>query len=1077
MRVLFSCLLVFVCLASVAAPLVAQDDAAEKPALEVLNGSLDKRDPEKKHRPLGWFLVDGNKRWGKQGNVTIVKSPIEGGGDAVRIEKTVAEAWYPQLMQQEHVAVEPGKTYRVSAMVQSTTTFNFRYIFMAQGKKTRKRSKEFPASDEMKKVSFTFKVPAGYDQVRLGFHIIKQKGVMVVDNVSIEEAPEAAVVDPMAPGAGEARPHPIHNLVELSRRTRVMPRHLLVSDNTWRSERVVFTDSATGATVLKLTRAPGSTRHQYSNMQPWNADGSMILLRSSRDKRDKFWNYLMDARGTRLTARHYSAVQWCPEHPHRLFFRQWVPDTDLQEVGWWNPFDNTRHVIGRYPKGAIIPPSHDGKKLLMVYGGYSRTRDEPAVGHVVDVETGAYHKISFGFVTHQVWFTKQDDYTVSLNYERKNKHYDPDKHDGSFLIELDGTNLRKVRDRHMSHRGFSPTGRRVAFHHGGIRVMDVEGTNQRVIYRGKGGHLSWQVSRRWVDVTSGNSIRRLSTLDEGFAFRLACPNTQIGFSEYWTEAHLDTSPDGTKVAFASSMLGDTDFYWVVAARPMPVQNLSAIVNNGTVTLTWQRPRRSAELAGYLVYRRNTSGGTPTLLTPTPIERTTFSERLPEAGQAAYVVTMVEHSGLEGAPSQEVRVAADGLWDGPVRHYIEAEHGTPGGSATWHFSAEASNLYGYRAGSAESSTTIVPIRCTAPGEVVVWAKVACPVEARLAAKVGNRSTGMAGIDKQPLGWVKLGTLPVKPGLNDISVVAVGMHTFVDRVFTSTALDDTPLPGGPVDTTAPAPPAAPRPFVRDPYAVALTWLPSPEPDVDHYNVYCSTTDNFRPRQQQLVASPVAPEVIDWGLEHSTVYYYRITAVDRAGNESDPSPQVAITTEAGGQVMLARDVGKPRPFKPVTVRQRTFDEKTLKAMHAWADTRHRLHEDGPLELTVELPHDGRYLVWVKSATVNAGRPAELTVKLNDRRIRWRPAFNFVSIGHGGPTPGVFVWDVVNPTEPDTPRVLELDKGKLTVEISSPAGTPVDIDRVVITDNLGWTPKGIRSWLPGAPGWLDEPVPTMKD
>jgi hypothetical protein len=78
------------------------------------------------------------------------------------------------------------------------------------------------------------------------------------------------------------------------------------------------------------------------------------------------------------------------------------------------------------------------------------------------------------------------------------------------------------------------------------------------------------------------------------------------------------------------------------------------------------------------------------------------------------------------------------------------------------------------------------------------------------------------------------------------------------------------------------------------ITLTWSPNTESDLEKYNVY-STTDTTA--GFSLLASVNKPDTIytHTGLTNGTTYYYKITAVDSAGNESGFSDVVSATPSA--------------------------------------------------------------------------------------------------------------------------------------------------------------------------------------
>jgi fibronectin type 3 domain-containing protein len=97
---------------------------------------------------------------------------------------------------------------------------------------------------------------------------------------------------------------------------------------------------------------------------------------------------------------------------------------------------------------------------------------------------------------------------------------------------------------------------------------------------------------------------------------------------------------------------------------------------------------------------------------------------------------------------------------------------------------------------------------------------------------------------------------------------------------------PLSSDEKDTT-PGPPATPTGLTATPreLAILLTWSPNTENDMSYYKIYRSTS----PGAETFYASSNTTYFLDYQVSLSVTYYYKIRAVDQAGNESPLSAEV--------------------------------------------------------------------------------------------------------------------------------------------------------------------------------------------
>src|SRR5690606_30648026 len=97
---------------------------------------------------------------------------------------------------------------------------------------------------------------------------------------------------------------------------------------------------------------------------------------------------------------------------------------------------------------------------------------------------------------------------------------------------------------------------------------------------------------------------------------------------------------------------------------------------------------------------------------------------------------------------------------------------------------------------------------------------------------------------------------------------------------------------IDTKAPAIPAGLAAVTAN-NQNTLNWTANTETDLASYKVYGGTGTN----PTTLLTAVTSPAVTytHTGLTNGTTYYYRITAVDQAGNESTYSAEVTATPKA--------------------------------------------------------------------------------------------------------------------------------------------------------------------------------------
>ena len=103
----------------------------------------------------------------------------------------------------------------------------------------------------------------------------------------------------------------------------------------------------------------------------------------------------------------------------------------------------------------------------------------------------------------------------------------------------------------------------------------------------------------------------------------------------------------------------------------------------------------------------------------------------------------------------------------------------------------------------------------------------------------------------------------------------------------------LYGAEPDATPPAPPTGLTATAVSSSKIDLDWDDNTEPDLEKYRVYQSTTSGFTPGPDTFMAETTVSSYSDTGLNASTTYYYRVTAVDMSGNESEPSAEASATT----------------------------------------------------------------------------------------------------------------------------------------------------------------------------------------
>jgi FlgD Ig-like domain len=163
--------------------------------------------------------------------------------------------------------------------------------------------------------------------------------------------------------------------------------------------------------------------------------------------------------------------------------------------------------------------------------------------------------------------------------------------------------------------------------------------------------------------------------------------------------------------------------------------------------------------------------------------------------------------------------------------------------------------------------------------------------------------------------------VVPTLADSSITA-GQYrsTFMVTAFTATPgvfFDSPPDSGYSVDNLAPSVPAALVARYNTGDGNTLVWDDPIDADFRYFSVYRGGDPNFTPSPGTLVNTTTTPGFADPDYDGWEVYY-KVTATDFAGNESDPAVPGTSTGvgDSGAPRTFALHGNVPNPFNPTTV-----------------------------------------------------------------------------------------------------------------------------------------------------------------
>lgn len=146
----------------------------------------------------------------------------------------------------------------------------------------------------------------------------------------------------------------------------------------------------------------------------------------------------------------------------------------------------------------------------------------------------------------------------------------------------------------------------------------------------------------------------------------------------------------------------------------------------------------------------------------------------------------------------------------------------------------------------------------------------------------------------------------------SVFVVTTHTTAPSVWFISPPDS----GYSVDNIAPAVPANLAVAYNTGSGNTLSWNPSPDDDFQYFRVYRSTDPNFTISPATLVHATTSTGWADPDNDGGGLFY-KVTALDYAGNESDPAVAGSVTAVEAPAVphSFALFPNAPNPFNPTT------------------------------------------------------------------------------------------------------------------------------------------------------------------
>jgi PKD repeat protein len=153
-----------------------------------------------------------------------------------------------------------------------------------------------------------------------------------------------------------------------------------------------------------------------------------------------------------------------------------------------------------------------------------------------------------------------------------------------------------------------------------------------------------------------------------------------------------------------------------------------------------------------------------------------------------------------------------------------------------------------------------------------------------------------------GWMAVNST----GAYGSPIYSVLTHTTYDSTSTSNGLiafrviafmnegnfvGDT-VQGYSVDNLAPGVPPGLMASVIIPQQVSLSWNMVLDEDFNYFRIYRSLVPNFQPSISDLIYQTVDTTYIDQQVSPDSTYYYRVSAIDFAGNQSGFTPAVSAT-----------------------------------------------------------------------------------------------------------------------------------------------------------------------------------------